>query len=208
MHPPIDTRGRQPACTRQPTTAPGRVQPAGDPALPAVQGLRLGLAIALTLAALGPTSVLARGSGEDPGRLPPVTAAPDAAVGTRAGMPSGAPPRLEVSGEPTPGAYILRVKVGGGRPEAVQVVTRGQALDLALATGSVTESSTGGDGPQGSAARWGSDQGWVRRRVPLPADADLGRLTREYQGDTLVLRVPRRPGGARPGAPARPAGER
>lgn len=169
------------------------------------------------MAALGPTAAQAWVGEQDAGRLPPTVPAPARPAGSagRTEEPTpGGPPRLEVKAEPIPGAYVLRVKVSGGRPAAVQVIPRGQALDLSLSIGGSSVSGTGGaaEARPGAATsqRSSAYHGSVHRRVPLPADADLGRVTREVSGDTLLLRVPRRPAppGARPVAPARPAGTR
>ena len=146
----------------------------------------------------------------DAGRLPPTTPPAVRTESTPAPIGKGAPggpPRLEVKDEPSPGGYVLRVKVGGGRPEAVQVIPRGQALDLSLSTEGSRETRSG---TAKDATKRSGYHGSVHRRVPLPADADLGRVTREVSGDTLLLRVPRRTAGpgARPAAPARPAGAR
>ena len=165
------------------------------------------------------------GSTDEPGRFPPPraesgrTAADAPATGpttgsrteSRApdqGAPAAGAPRLDVVGEPTANGYLLRVKVGGGHPDQVQVTPNGQSLNLSLRTGSSSvEEGRFGDG--GYRAASSASHGAVRRKVPLPADADLPRLTRESSGDTLLLRIPRAAGrrttpGAAPDAKPHP----
>lgn len=189
---------------------------------------RLAIALAGALAAASPALALAwtgygPGGAEEPGRFPPPPAAagnpaadaPAAAPKTGAGpvspgpgagwqAPPGGPPRLDVAGDTEANGYLLRVKVSGGRPDAVEVTPSGQSLNLSLRTGgSSLEKGSLGDGGyrQGSSAYQGS----VRRRVPLPADADLRRLTREVKADTLLLHIPRVTGRrAAPGGPPGP----
>lgn len=173
---------------------------------------RHAIALACTLAAASPALAwtgYGPGGAEEPGRFPPppaaagraTTDAPITAPKARTGAespvngggrqaPPGGPPRLDVVGDTEANGYLLRVKVGGGRPDAVEVVASGQSLTLSLRTGgrSVAKGSVGDGGyRQGSSA----SQGSVRRRVPLPADADLRRLTREVKADTLLLHIPR-----------------
>jgi len=162
------------------------------------------------------------GSTDEPGRFPPLQAesgrtaadTPTAGPATRLraeshapdeGALAAAPPRLDVVGEPTASGYLLRVKVGGGQPDQVQVTPSGQSLTLSLRTGSSrVEEGRVGDGSGYRASSSGS-HGAVRRKVPLPADADLRHLTRESSGDTLLLRIPRTAGRrAAPGTAAAP----
>ncbi len=183
-----------------------RVRP---PAAPAQWSHALPFALTAVLVMLRPGTGIAWVGERDAGRLPSTTAPlakPAPAEPMAEGTPGG-PPRLDVKGEPTAGAYVLRVQVRGGRPEAVQVIPRGQALDLSLSTEGSSELRSG---TARDATKRSGYHGSVHRRVPLPADADLARVTREVRGDTLLLRVPRRPAppGARPAVPARPAGTR
>jgi len=189
---------------------------------------RYALTLVGALAATSPALTLAwtgygPGGAEEPGRFPPPSAAvgssatgapvaaPKAGTGTespvngggRQALPGG-PPRLDVVGDTVANGYLLRIKVSGGRPDAVEVTPSGQSLNLSLRTGgSSIEKGSVGDGGyrQGSSAAQGS----VRRRVPLPADADLRRLTREVKADTLLLHIPRVTGRrAAPGGPPGP----
>ncbi|WP_295426542.1 Hsp20/alpha crystallin family protein [uncultured Thiodictyon sp.] len=186
------------------------------------------LTLAGAIAAASPALTLAwtgygPGGAEQPGRFPPPPAAagssaadapataPKAGTGTeppvngggRQALPGG-PPRLDVVGDTEANGYLLRIKVSGGRPDAVEVTPSGQSLNLSLSIGgSWHEKGSVGDGGyrQGSSAAQGS----VRRRVPLPADADLRRLTREVKADTLLLHIPRVTGRrAAPGGPPGP----
>ncbi|AUB83219.1 Hsp20/alpha crystallin family protein [Candidatus Thiodictyon syntrophicum] len=181
---------------------------------------RLAIALAGALAAASPALAwtgYGPGGAKEPGRFPPPSAAdapvaaPKAGTGTeppvngggRQALPGG-PPRLDVVGDTEANGYLLRIKVSGGRPDAVEVTPSGQSLNLSLRTGgSSIEQGSVGDGGyrQGSSAAQGS----VRRRVPLPADADLRRLTREVKDDTLLLHIPRVTGRrAAPGGPPDP----
>ena len=121
------------------------------------------------------------------------------------GYPPGYPPAhgrasramgMRLSQEATEEAYILRIAVGEGQTQGVQVNPltgpRRQGLAISSTTESqVTQEDTlaGGRGYQRS---FGFSRGSMNRRIPVPPDADLAKMTREDLSDTVVITIPRR----------------
>jgi hypothetical protein len=103
---------------------------------------------------------------------------------------------MRLSREATEEAYILRIAVGEGQAQRVQVSPLTGPRRQGLAISSTSESQVvqedtlaGGRGYQRS---FGFSRGSMNRRIPVPQDADLAKMTREDLSNTVVITIPRR----------------
>lgn len=122
--------------------------------------------------------------------------------------------QLRVTREMTDDAYLVHVLVSDGKTEEVQVTPRGRSLDISRSANTRTEQEDTFDDGRGYQRSFSFSTGSVRQYVALPADADLGAMTRETKDGTITLRIPRRaqsnwgPGYGTGGAPADPSNPR
>jgi HSP20 family molecular chaperone IbpA len=100
--------------------------------------------------------------------------------------------RLNVSREMTPDAYLVRISVSDGKTDEVQVTPKGRSLDISRNTDTRTEQEGSFDEGRGYQRSFSYSSGSIRQYVALPADADLGAMTRETKDGTITLRIPRR----------------
>lgn len=102
-----------------------------------------------------------------------------------------APGATRILREVTDDAYVVRILVGDGNTSAVQVSPRGNALVISRMTDQQNmQEDRFGDG-RGYRRSFSYSRGSMSRRIGLPRDADLSRMTREEQAGTIVLRIPR-----------------
>lgn len=100
--------------------------------------------------------------------------------------------RLNVTREMTADAYLVRILVSDGKTDEVQVTPKGRSLDISRSTDSRTEQEGTFDDGRGYQRSFSYASGSIRQYVALPADADLGAMTRETKDGTITLRIPRR----------------
>jgi len=92
----------------------------------------------------------------------------------------------------TPDAYLVRILVSDGKTDEVQVTPKGRSLDISRSTDTRTEQEGSFDEGRGYQRSFSYSSGSIRQYVALPADADLGAMTRETKDGTVTLRIPRR----------------
>jgi hypothetical protein len=127
--------------------------------------------------------------------------APDPAEPARA-VESG----LRITPDATADAYLIRIAVDVGTPEDIRVAPYGNGLAISRTTESRTERTQ----RSGERADYRHSVHVARtstkRRLPLPADADLAGMTRELADGAVLLRIPRRGPGS--GPPSQPQPDR
>jgi hypothetical protein len=103
---------------------------------------------------------------------------------------------MRLSREVTEAGYVLRITVGEGQTQGVQVSPlsgpRGQGLAIAnTSEAQVMQEDTLADG-RGYQRSFSFSRGSMNRRIPVPPDADLTKMSREDLTDTVVITIPRR----------------
>lgn len=179
-----------------PFAGPSLPPPGGSPAVPPWDRTPAGPGPALaTPADQAPLAPGTFGSppSESDGSAVPAPGSRTAPLDTRRG-PGGTPGasvRLQISRQATAEAYFIRIDLGGARPEDVQIAPRGQGLAIGYQTDAQTVQEDNFDDGRGYRHSYSFARGSMSRRIPLPPDADLGRMTRELTNGVLMLRIPR-----------------
>jgi hypothetical protein len=103
----------------------------------------------------------------------------------------GYPGRIQITRDATPDAYLIRIGIGDGRPEDVQITPAGRGLIIGINTSAQTEQEDRFNDGRGYRRSFSYSRGSMSRRLPLPRDADLGAMTREVAAGAILLRIPR-----------------
>jgi len=150
----------------------------------------------------GPESVPPYPYGPGVDGPPPVQSAPPSWPGTALpagpqmpppGMSDQIPPRvrLDIARRILDDAYLVDIRVAGLDPDQVLVRPAGRGLMVGYSMQRWTDrSDTLPDGAGYRTSR-SLSLGTVNRRLALPPDADLSRLSREVRDGHLLIRVPR-----------------
>ena len=116
--------------------------------------------------------------------------------------------QLRVTREVTEDAYLVRILVGDGKTDEVQVTPFGRSLAISRSADAQTLQEDSFDEGRGYQRSFSYSRGAVSRRLGLPPDADLSGMTREVSDGTITLRIPRTArrgwGGYGPGQPRMP----
>jgi hypothetical protein len=103
---------------------------------------------------------------------------------------------MRLSQEVTEAGYVLRITVGEGQTQGVQVSPlsgpRGQGLAISNSSESQVTQEDSLAGGRGYQRSFSFSRGSMNRRLPVPPDADLTKMTREDLTDTVVITIPRR----------------
>lgn len=184
--PPVGHPWARPEATgARPPTPPA----SGIPAPPAVPGTA-GEGGAETSAAPPPAP-----SQEPPSAQPmgpetyPAPAGPP--PGWMRARPRAMSSQLRVAREVTEDAYLVRILVGDGKTDEVQVTPLGRSLAISRSTDAQTLQEDSLDAGRGYQRSFSYSRGAVRRSLGLPPDADLSGMTREVKDGTITLRIPR-----------------
>ena len=105
--------------------------------------------------------------------------------------PRAMPGQLRVTREVTEDAYLVRILVGDGKAEEVQVTPLGRSLAISRSADAQTEQEERFDDGRGYQRSFSYSRGAVSRRLGLPPDADLSGMSREVSDGTITLRIPR-----------------
>lgn len=111
--------------------------------------------------------------------------------GSMGERPAVMPGQLRVTREMTEDAYLVRILVGDGKTDEVQVTPLGRSLAISRSADAQTEQEERFDDGRGYQRSFSYSRGAVSRRLGLPPDADLGAMTREVSDGTITLRIPR-----------------
>ncbi|NEX16304.1 MAG: hypothetical protein C1943_06660 [Halochromatium sp.] len=153
------------------------------------------LGIGLTMAAFSAAAQPAQGFVNGPPLpLPPLTTAPSA---DPMRIPSAAQrwgtSQVRIMQEQTEDAYLLIIDLNGLNPEYVQVRPYGRSLLVRTRQDTRTRrSETFSDG-HGYRESYRVSTGSSTRRLPVPPDGDLARLSREDSAEQVRILIPRRP---------------
>jgi HSP20 family molecular chaperone IbpA len=99
--------------------------------------------------------------------------------------------RQGVSVETTDDAYLISIDTAGASPEGVQVSPAGRGLSISRSTDEQTVQEDSFDDGRGYRRSFSFSRGSSSRRIPLPPDADVTKMTRENAEDAVRLRIPR-----------------
>lgn len=151
----------------------------------------------------GQPSAGAAGTSAPPQAAPPAEPAAPEGYGAPYGAPYGRPfgsvgerPRvmpgqLRVTREMTEDAYLVRILVGDGKTDEVQITPLGRSLAISRSADTQTEQEERFDDGRGYQRSFSYSRGAASRRLGLPPDADLSGMTREVADGTITLRIPR-----------------
>jgi HSP20 family molecular chaperone IbpA len=101
------------------------------------------------------------------------------------------PGQLRVTREVTEDAYLVRILVGDGKTDEIQVTPLGRSLAISRTADAQTLQEDTFDDGRGYQRSFSYSRGAESRRLGLPPDADLGSMTREVSNGTITLRIPR-----------------
>ncbi len=133
-------------------------------------------------------------AGNSPAPAAPTTGAPRQPSATAFPPPHQATVTrgLRIARAATSDAYLVRIGIGNAKPEAVQINLAGRNLIIAMHSDARTlQEEEMADG-HGYRRRYSFAQGSMSRRLPLPPDADVARMTRSVADGTILLSIPRR----------------
>lgn len=107
--------------------------------------------------------------------------------------PALAPPRvrLDIARRIQDDVYLIDVRVEGLAPDQVLVRPDGRALVIGYSREHRTDRRDTLPGIDGYRTGYSVSRGVMSRRLALPPDADLSRLSREWRDGHLLIRVPR-----------------
>ena len=149
------------------------------------------LGISLSLAAVAVVAAPSEGSVDGQPAPPP-------AASSVSPMRDSGPARrwstgqVRMTQEQTEDAYILIIDLDGLAPENVQVRPLGRSLLVRTRHDARTRrSETYGDG-RGYRESYRISSGSSTRRLPVPPDGDIARLTREESDEQVRILIPRR----------------
>lgn len=99
--------------------------------------------------------------------------------------------QLRVTREVTEDAYLVRILVGDGKTDEIQVTPLGRSLAISRSADAQTLQEDSFDEGRGYQRSFSYSRGAVSRRLGLPPDADLSGMSREVSDGTITLRIPR-----------------